>query len=38
MKTIFLDTAVLLLLLVEVGLWWRGAVRVRFLPCPAWLA
>ncbi|ODG98473.1 hypothetical protein A4S05_09095 [Nostoc sp. KVJ20] len=38
MKTIFLDTAVLLLLLVGVGLWWRGAVRVRFLPCPVWLA
>ncbi len=38
MKTIFLDTAVLLLLLVGVSLWWRGAVRVLFLPCPVWLA
>ena len=37
MRIVFLDIAVLLLLLVGVSLWWRGAVRLRFLPCPIWL-
>ncbi|MBW4623385.1 MAG: class I SAM-dependent methyltransferase [Cyanosarcina radialis HA8281-LM2] len=27
-----------LLVAIGVSLWWRGAVRFRFLPCPAWLA
>lgn len=37
MRTFFLDTTLLLLLLVGASLWWRGAVRFRFLPCPTWL-
>jgi ubiquinone/menaquinone biosynthesis C-methylase UbiE len=38
MKTILLSTTVLVMLLLGIGLWWRGAVRLRFLPCPPWLS
>lgn len=37
-KTILFDTAVLVTLLLVIGFGWRGAVRLRFLPCPFWLA
>lgn len=38
MKAILLNTTVLITLLLVIGLWWRGAVRLRFLPCPPWLS
>ncbi|MDM9384593.1 class I SAM-dependent methyltransferase [Chlorogloeopsis sp. ULAP01] len=38
LKTVLLDTGVLIALLVGIGLWWRRAVRRYYLPCPFWLA
>jgi SAM-dependent methyltransferase len=38
LRTIFLDTGVLIALLVGIGFWWRTAVRHYYLPCPFWLA